>query len=295
MARYPRLMPAQPRLLRAEVLRSERRSPAFHRVTIGGPELDQLEWVGFDQWFRLFIPPAPGAPMVLPSVSGRTWWQPYLAIAEHERPHCSNYTVAAVRRTSRGTELDIDVVVHRDPDGEVGGGVARWATGAVPGSPTALLDQGLLFDPPPGADDVHLVADETGVPAVRGILRDLPADATGSAILEVPTSADVEPLEAPESFHVTWIARDDDRAVPGVAALAELRRRPAPAADAYAFVVGEQALATGSRRHLHQVGLAKSRITFSGFWKHTPHHAAANSVAPVDRSADPSMLAKPPG
>ena len=35
----------------------------------------------------------------------------------------------------------------------------------------------------------------------------------------------------------------------------------------YAFVVGEQTLATEGRRHLARTGPPKARITFSGFWK----------------------------
>ncbi|WP_277959941.1 SIP domain-containing protein [Frigoribacterium faeni] len=31
--------------------------------------------------------------------------------------------------------------------------------------------------------------------------------------------------------------------------------------------MGESALATSGRRHLHAAGLPKNRITFSGYWK----------------------------
>lgn len=269
MARYPRLMPAQPRLFTAHVLRSVRLSPSFQRVTIAGPELAEFEWGGFDHWFRLFLPPSVGAPLVLPEVSGRVWWQPYLSIPEAERPHCSNYTVADLRVVAGGAELDIDVVLHADATGEIAGGVAIWATTTVSGEPVGLLDQGLLFDRPEDATAVHLVADESGLPALRGILRDLPADAAGVAIIEVPDAGDAEQLLAPAGVEVTWVHRVE---TPGVAALAALRTQVAPAATDYAFVVGESTLATEGRRALHRAGLPKSRITFSGFWKHEPAH-----------------------
>ena len=40
--------------------------------------------------------------------------------------------------------------------------------------------------------------------------------------------------------------------------------RPAPG---YGWVVGEQALATGLRRHWVKSGLAKDRIMFCGYWR----------------------------
>lgn len=264
-------MPSSPRLFTATVVRSTRISPSFVRVTIAGEQLDEFDWVGHDHWFRLFLPPRPDVALQLPEVSGRGWYKPYLAIPEAVRPHCSNYTVADLRQSAQGVEMDIDVVLHWDAAGAIAGAVAIWANSAAPGSPVALLDQGRLFDLPDDAREVHLVADETGLPAVRGILRDLDPTLEGSAIVEVPDPGDIEELAGPPGVEVTFVSRSG--AAPGAAALAELRQRAAPAADAYAFVVGESTLATEGRRALHRAGLPKSRITFSGFWKHTPHRA----------------------
>lgn len=272
-------MPTDPRLFRARVLRTERRSPSFQRVTIGGPELADFSYSGRDHWFRLFLPPRPGAPLVLPQVRGRVWWQPYLDIPEERRPHCSNYTVADVRPAAgdvAGIELDIDVVLHWDErTGELAGPVAIWAATTDPGSELALLDQGPLFDLPDDATGVHLAVDETGLPGLRGILRDLPAGTRGTAIVEVPHAGDVEELAAPAGMLVTWVTRAGAPSAPGAAALARLRAAVrsagAPAPLDYGFVVGEAALATVGRRALRGAGLPASRITFSGFWKHRLH------------------------
>jgi NADPH-dependent ferric siderophore reductase len=264
MARYPRLMPTAPQLFTATVVRTERVSPTFQRVTIAGPELARFEWHGLDHWFRLFLPPG-NAPLHLPKVSGRSWYRSYLLIPGSERPHCSNYTVAGFRHTGDGGELDIDVVLHWH-EGELGGTVAAWAVNAEVGSPVGFLDQGVMFDPPEDAAEVVIACDETGLPGVRGILRDLDASTTGTALLEVPTPADAAEVAAPAGVSVTWLPRDDAHAVPGRLALAALER-VTPQPDAYAFVVGESGLATGGRRALKKAGLPPSRITFSGFWK----------------------------
>ncbi|MFI2508118.1 siderophore-interacting protein [Streptomyces sp. NPDC018972] len=272
MSKIPRLMPTNPRMFRAEVVRTERVSPSLHRVCVTGPDLAEFPWQGYDHWFRLFLQLPHQRRLRLPDFTGSRWWQPYLAIPEDERPHCANYTVADFR--PEAAEMDIDFVVHRGPTGELEGRAAIWACGARPGDALAVLDQGVLFDCPPDASEVLVVADETGLPATSGIMRSLPRGTKGRLIQEVPTAGDRRELDAPPGMTVTWVLREGDRSVPGSAALGELlRHRPADPAG-YAFVVGESTLATEGRRHLHRAGLPKERITFSGFWKHEALQAA---------------------
>ena len=56
------------------------------------------------------------------------------------------------------------------------------------------------------------MGDETALPAIAGILRDLPGDAVGAALCEVPLSADVQELAAPAGVEVVWLPRDGARA-----------------------------------------------------------------------------------
>ncbi len=261
----PRLMPANPRMFHARVARTQRLSPSFQRITLESSELAEFDWRGLDHWFRLFFPLASDGGLRLPDVRGRHWWKSYLAIPEAQRPHCSNYTVTGYRRLDDRAELDIDVVLHRH-SGRLTG-VAAWAVDARPGSAAAILDQGVLFDPPQDTSEYLLVADESGLPAVRGVLRDLPADAVGTAIIEVPDRGDVREVEAPSGVDVHWMPRDQSCEPIGSGALRRLGAVEAPCPASYAFVVGESTLATEGRRTLRRAGLAKDRITFSGFWK----------------------------
>ena len=265
MASNPRLMPEDPAMFTASVVRTERISPSFQRVTIASDELARFDWQGLDHWFRLFFPLAAQTELRLPDVQGRLWWKSYLAIPDEQRPHCSNYTVAGYRHFGHHAELDIDVVLHWHQGSLTG--VAAWSVTAAPGSPVGILDQGVLFDPPQDTSDYLLVADESGLPAVRGILRDLPADAVGTAIIEVPAHGDVIEVDAPDGVAVHWVPREASGELAGAAALRALRAVEAPDQASYAFVVGESGLATEGRRTLHRAGLPKSRITFSGFWK----------------------------
>ena len=263
-----RTAPTTPGIYRAAVTRTERLTPSFQRVTVAGPELDRFDFMGYDHWFRLFLQLPHQAELRLPRSTGATWWPQHLAVPADERPHLANYTVAEFRPATAhgGAELDIDFVVHRGPDGELEGGAAVWACSARPGDAIGVLDQGLIFDRPADATETVIVADESGLPAVCGVLRSLPDDAVGTVIQEVPTAADRRELDAPRGVDVRWVVRDD--AYPaGAGALAELTRRTAVDPLAYGFVVGESALATGGRRHLRRLGVPKDRITFSGFWK----------------------------
>ncbi|TDN41426.1 NADPH-dependent ferric siderophore reductase [Curtobacterium flaccumfaciens] len=268
MAKTPRLLPENPRLFRARVLRSARVTPSMHRVTVTGDDLHEFPFLGFDHWFRLFVQRPDQDAFRMPDLDGKKWWPTFLAIPEDVRPHCANYTVAEYRLLPDGTaELDIDFVVHTGSDGEPEGRAAIWACGARPGDELAMLDQGCIFDVPDGTSEVVIAAEETGLPGVVGIAASLPRDTVGRIIQEVPTAADMRDLDAPVGVQVTWIVRQPGT-VPGSGALAELQQYVPGDDRGYAFVVGESTLATEGRRHLHRAGLPKSRITFSGFWKH---------------------------
>jgi len=244
-----------------DVIRTERISPNFVRVTVGGEQLAPLPHVGFDQWFRLFLPQEHGETSFnLPNRADLIGYLKFMRMPEATRPHLRNYTVREFRPGAN--ELDIDFVVHGDE-----GVATRWATRTKPGDTVALLDQGRGFDPDPAAEHHLLVTDETGLPAVAGILRDLPRDARGTAYIEIPHADDARGTGAPEGFEVRWLVRDEG-VRPGIPALEAVKNWAMPAGTLQAYLVGEQALPTGARRWLvNELGVPKKSILFSGYWK----------------------------
>ena len=244
-----------------DVLRSERISPNFVRVTVAGEQLGPMPHVGFDQWFRLFLPQEQGETSFnLPNRADLIGYLKFLRMPEAIRPHLRNYTVREFRPERH--ELDIDFVVHGDE-----GVATRWATRTKAGDTVALLDQGRGFDHDPDAQHQLLVTDETGLPAVAGILRDLPRDARGTAYIEIPDADDAQETGAPEGFEVHWIVRGKGER-PGIRALDAVKNWTPPAGSVQAYLVGEQALPTGARRWLvGERGLPKKSIQFSGYWK----------------------------
>lgn len=287
MSRRP-IKPRDPHILRLDVVRTQQISPNFQRVTLGGADLDRFEAMGRDQWFRLFLPQDPATPPNLPSSPGVRWWPQVLRMHESERPYVRNYTVAAFRPDER--ELDVDFVLHdaphdgqaRDagevataetgrasfiPSGSSVGVASDWASDATPGRPVGLLDQGVMWNPPADTAHVLVVADETGLPAVAGIARDLAPGTTGLIVVELPTLADARELGAPDGVEVRWVSREATDAAAGTLALATASAAPLPTTGVYGFVVGEQALVTGLRRALVARGVPKSHITFCGYWR----------------------------
>lgn len=288
MARASQLVkPASQELIRLEVLRTERLSPHWMRITLGGGEISRFAAMGYDQWFRLFLPHSgdggdEGLERI-PAKANRIFgYLKYLRIPDGVRPVMRNYTVRAFRAegASGGPEIDVDFVLHGS--GPSAGPASRWALAAAPGESVVVIDEGLGFDPARGVDDVLLIADETGAPAIAGICASLPAEARGTVILEAPTADDVLEFAHPRGVDVRWLVRDAT-AKPGSAALEALQGLETPAPGTHVFVVGEQSLPTAARRSLVARGVEKDRINFVGYWR-----VGAASPAPKSERAQPT-------
>ncbi|PZQ90737.1 MAG: siderophore-interacting protein [Leifsonia xyli] len=245
-----------------EVVRTEQLSPHMVRVTVAGDDLATFPDHGFDQWFRLFLPrPAHDDALGrLPKKVDVLGTLAFMRMPAGARPVMRCYTVRELRREQR--ELDIDFVVHGDA-----GVAAPWARAAQPGERLAIIDQGPGYDLREGIEHHLLVADDTGLPAVLGILRSLPRHHRGAAWVEIPDAADAQPHEAPEGVEVRWIVREPGTK-PGSTVLAAVQAEPVPSEPFTAYLVGEQALPTALRRWLvaeHRV--PKDRIAFVGYWR----------------------------
>ncbi|MCT9819274.1 siderophore-interacting protein [Microbacterium sp. W1N] len=281
MARYSNLVkPRSPQLLHLQVLRSRQLSPHWMRVTLGGGEIDRFEAMGFDQWFRIFLPLGGDEGLErIPAKANKLFgYLKYLRIPEGVRPVMRNYTVRAFRPATAeaGAEIDVDFVLHGT--GPTAGPASRWAAAAEPGESVVIIDEGLGFNPARGTARVVLVADETGAPAVAGVCASLPASATGIVLIEAPSAEDVLPVDAPAGVEVRWLVRDAQ--TPGSLALAALQELPVETAGTHYFIVGEQSLPTSARRHLVAGGVDKSVISFVGYWR-----VGAASPAPKSQQA----------
>ncbi|GCE77443.1 siderophore-interacting protein [Cellulomonas biazotea] len=256
-------------LVHATVVRARRVTPHMVRVTLGGDDLRRFEYRGFDQWVRLAVPVRDDTRFDnLADTFDTRGYLRYLMLPKNTRPVIRSYTIRDHRADGPdGTpEVDIDFVCHGTA-GVAGPWAESAATGGVEaGTEVAFIDQGCGWVHVP-ADHVLLVADESGLPAVAGVLRDLPRDTVGHAFVELIDAADAQDVDAPDGVTVHWLPRTGGEAV-GDLALQALRDLPWPGGTVAAFAVGESRLATGTRRFL--VGerqVPKSHVTFCGYWK----------------------------
>lgn len=267
---------------------------SFVRVTFTGPDLDRFADNGDDQRIKLIFPLAGALPAFPPGVD---WYDAWRALPDAERNPMRTYTVRAVRPADR--ELDIDLVRHGD-----GGPASRWADAVAEGDELLVVGpnadcpeptRACGWNPPPGRPVLLLGADETALPAVAAILERLPADARGTAVIEVPAAGDFLDLAAPPGMTVRWHARGDrphgqalTAAVRELAAagdpaagspageldetdliLWDVPEEPAPGgAGCYAWLAGEGTCIAALRRHLVlERGFDRRAVAFMGYWK----------------------------
>ncbi|MBK0419601.1 siderophore-interacting protein [Leucobacter sp. CSA1] len=168
------------------------------------------------------------------------------------------------------------------------------------------LDGGGIEYGPGDAGTILLAGDETAAPAIARILEDIDPSSRGVAFIEVPHRGDRPAISAPPGFEVRWLDRagaDHGTAlIPAV--LEHLGERAAAAAtlsisdvesedplwetpqysglgediapapegeahsDCYFWIAGESGVVTTLRRRLvKDLGIARSRVAFMGYWR----------------------------
>lgn len=250
----------------AEVVAVNRISPHFTRVSLGGAAMTDFAPVGYDQWFRLFLPrdgeDKPGLPDFTDDNGLRTW---YNATPENQRPIIRNYTVRHFDPEAR--ILDVDFVIHGDT-----GPASAWAQQVRIGDVVGIYDQGAMFTPHPDSRWFCFVGDETALPAIAASLdtlgRDLP-DLPCHTFVELPSAADRQPLRLAAGSTLRWRFRrehEDAPTLPELVAAAMLPDDPGQV-----LIAGESSMVRAVRRHfVNDRGFAKNRIEFCGYWRSDP-------------------------
>lgn len=295
-------------LTEVEVRSIDRLSPTFVRVELGSPDLADFGVDGprWDLRIKLVFPDPETGGVTSTEGADESWLATWRERPASERGHMRTYTIRDVRGSGVDTTLVVDMVLHLD--GDLVGPGSMWASTAAPGDRLVLLAPrrghvygGIEFMPSPGAQ-LLLVGDETAVPAICTILEQLPADARGTAFLEVPVAADVQGVRPPAGVDVVWLAREGADLGAGLhdAVVAHLgtpgarvdvgadevdpdlwetpfysssgeeigEAGPVTHAGTYAWIAGESAVVTGLRRHLvRELGFDRRQVAFMGYWR----------------------------
>lgn len=289
-------------------------TPSMRRVTFTGVSLSDFADPGWDQRIKLVLPAAQGGYEHLPQ-AGDQWYQEWLALPEEHKPPIRTYTTRAVRAGRDGgwPEVDIDMVLH---DPAEGGPAARWLAGCGVGDPAVLLgpsrawlatqppkaarSNGVDFVPPRVTKQYLLGGDETAAPAIARILQDLPRQARGIAVVEMPRQEDEAYLPSHPGFEVRVLGRQGaahgsllvDAVTQAAAELApvgcpceveeidvdaellwEVPRHVKGGAalvstSLYAWLAGEAGAVRAMRRHLvSERGIDRRSVAFMGYWR----------------------------
>lgn len=249
-------------LIRAQVARMKQLTPNFISITLHSEQMNEFDYLGFDQAVRLFLPRPGQEELQLPSSTGSGWIAKFFLTSAATRPHVRNYTIRAYRPDVK--EIDIEFAVHGDH-----GPATAWAGRARPGDEVGLFPEGIQYLPAEHTITDLLVADESAVPAVLSILEHAPDPFRGDVFCEVPTSDDVRDVPVRDGVRMHWVSRDGRDDIPGRLALETVRQATLADSEPYCFLAGESGLPTALRRHLvTDRGISKSSITFVGYWKH---------------------------
>ncbi len=289
----------------ATVVDVQQLSPHFVRVTFSGPDFDVFGTAGLDQRVKLILPLPDGSLCDIgqndqSAIDDGEWYTRWREIPHEDRGPLRTYTIRRVDPAAR--RLVVDFVVHHDA-----GPAGSWAEAAENGQQIIVVgpDQRsegyrLGLDWHPGtARRFVLAGDETAAPAICAILESLDAAHEVDAFIEVPSSADFLALDLPDSFRLTWLAREDrahgaaltgaieawTRSAGDVLSRAAAPRRQELAeidvdrdllwdspedseGEFYAWIAGEAATVKAIRRHLVQgCGVDRKRVAFMGYWR----------------------------
>lgn len=241
-------------------------SPHLRKVTFVAPRLAEAVTAGPDQRIKVLLTPPNGGELRLPR--GDNWYAEWCATPADERFVMRTYTIRALR--PEVAELDIEFVLHG-----VNGPASAWVSSAALGdqigliipfavdssSTKGLLMSGVDYVPPAESVSRILVADETALPALAGILEQLPPAVHATVFVQVPDSTDIRPLPTPGTATITWLT-------PSTSLLEAIKSVELPFDPDYAWVAGESSMIKQVRRYLvNAAGMPKSAISFQGYWK----------------------------
>ena len=288
------------RFFRAPVTAITDLTPSFRRFTFGGTDLAEYGDPGFDQRVKVVFPTETVGLDAMPS--GDDWYTAWREMDEAERPPFRTYTTRQVRRDLH--EVDIDMVAH-DIQGPASAWIARAAVGdevliLAPTTAHTGVSYGIDFVPPARSENLLLAGDETAAPAIAVILEQLPPEATGIVVLEMPHEADAAYVPRHPGFEYRVSARGrGERHAHLVPAVEQAAAQLVPAgrgraveeididtdilwevprtakggaalksAPLYSWLAGESGAIKSLRRHLvSDRGVDRRAVAFMGYWR----------------------------
>ncbi|MBK4152429.1 siderophore-interacting protein [Corynebacterium macginleyi] len=259
-------------------------SPAMRRITFSGEQLQEhdrdgifvpsLVSNGFDDDVRLIFPdPETGErPHPIAQDNGNLLWP------ETVKNLFRTYTVRHFDAV--GGQLVIDFARH-------GEGLAEnWSQNARIGDAIFVAGPKSCAQLPTHTDWLFLAGDETALPAIGRCLESLPTGHKAIAVIEVPTTADIQNLEISDSVQIHWAIRDQGEDF--VEKTCGLFEQPAnsllPGGEAYVWAAGEASRLKPLRRLFKACGIAPEHQEITGYWRRTSRKDGTESATSSSNS-----------
>ncbi|MBK4149639.1 SIP domain-containing protein [Corynebacterium macginleyi] len=259
-------------------------SPAMRRITFSGEQLQEhdrdgifvpsLVSNGFDDDVRLIFPDTETGerPHPIAQDNGNLLWP------ETVKNLFRTYTVRHFDAV--GGQLVIDFARH-------GEGLAEnWSQNARIGDAIFVAGPKSCAQLPTHTDWLFLAGDETALPAIGRCLESLPTGHKAIAVIEVPTTADIQNLEISDSVQIHWAIRDQGEDF--VEKTCGLFEQPAnsllPGGEAYVWAAGEASRLKPLRRLFKACGIAPEHQEITGYWRRTSRKDGTESATSSSNS-----------
>lgn len=198
------------RLFNVRLMHKSHVSPSLLSLVFGGPDVANMKCDSPDQRIKMLFPSEDGSISNLPDHG--QWYSLLQELPKEKRPVVRTYTLRRVDRERQ--EVTVEFVSHGTE-----GPASAWAISSQPGDKIQIVapnaeypadSGGYEWTPPAGLRQGLIVADETALPAARGILELLSKQQNPpeiQAFFEVPEQGDCVDLSEFGFAKIHWLPR----------------------------------------------------------------------------------------
>ena len=147
------------------------------------------------------------------------------------------------------------------------GNLGNWAEKAKTGDQAVLWGPRSMFSPSKRFDHLILLADETGIPAMKTISENNKNFNKCTTFYEVIDKSFQIPTSKKNKILENWIHREDDEPGEGDKLLESLRAFVLPEDNFYIFGAGEARQMMKIRKLFKEKGVSKDQMHITGYWK----------------------------
>ncbi|ORM63949.1 NADPH-dependent ferric siderophore reductase [Pantoea rodasii] len=216
------------RLFNVTLLHKRWLTPSLMSCVFIGDQAGKMKIDGPDQRIKILFPSSNGLSLSL--TDDGDWWGQLRGMPPEKRPISRTYTLRHVNAAE--SQMEVEFVIHGTE-----GPASAWVLSAMPGDPLQMVapnrehkadSGGYEWKPAPEVERALIIADETALPAVKGILAQLdmmPSAPQVQVFQETPSEDDIVDLSHYTFAEIVWLPRNRMNAPYGTALLQAVKER----------------------------------------------------------------------